>query len=392
MLAYSFTFADAIEHLNQFAAGNLGTGQAELRFRQSVDSAYRQLTEERNWHYLYRWDPIFLDAPYTTGTLSYNATTREVTLSGGTWPTWAVYGGLRGLDGDKMMLVESRTSNSVIVLDEDFAPTSNTTADSYALYHTEYILDDDFQALVRTWDRDGVWRQAYVPHADWAMLTSLVEQSGQPIVWSISEARRTLHRWSIYFYPPPDTSRRFDMIVKRRARALQWTGTESVATQGRVAVSGTAVSQVSSTYATAFRDDMVGSIIRFTVDNDANYPDGRFGRNPYRYEGRIKSVTSASALVLESSLGATLTSALYRISDPIDINPSMQEAFLRGIELQWCQSARPSEIAVRAQLYNEALLVAADRNMVSLDKLVAGFMGPDIDLVATWPCEFVFTT
>src|SRR5690349_11280070 len=38
---------------------------------------------------------IQLNGPYDTGTVTYVAASRRFTLTGGAWPTWAIYGTIR---------------------------------------------------------------------------------------------------------------------------------------------------------------------------------------------------------------------------------------------------------------------------------------------------------
>lgn len=79
--------------------------------------------------------------PYGDGTIA--ATGGVVTLTGGTWPTWADTGTL--VIGSQRLLVASRTSGTEIVLeDADFACVAGT---SYSLLHERVLMPADFGGI-----------------------------------------------------------------------------------------------------------------------------------------------------------------------------------------------------------------------------------------------------
>jgi hypothetical protein len=82
-----------------------------------------------------------LHAAYTTGTISSSSTT--VTLTTGTWPSWAASGELWA--DDVWHTIASRSSDSQIVLDT--APTTAFSSDTFSLQHREYALPDDFGGM-----------------------------------------------------------------------------------------------------------------------------------------------------------------------------------------------------------------------------------------------------
>ena len=93
------------------------------------------------WSFLNIFDSIEFVTSYSTGTIS--SSLEVVTLTGGTWPSWAAQGKL-WVD-DKQLEVASRTSDTVIVLqtalDIDF------TAETYQLRGYYYDLPDDFGGI-----------------------------------------------------------------------------------------------------------------------------------------------------------------------------------------------------------------------------------------------------
>ncbi len=79
---------------------------------------------------------------YETGTISSSSTT--VTLTGGTWPSWAAQGDIWA-DG-AYHPVSTRSSDSQIVLVT--APSTAFSTDTYSLKHREYDLPDDFGGML----------------------------------------------------------------------------------------------------------------------------------------------------------------------------------------------------------------------------------------------------
>jgi hypothetical protein len=83
-----------------------------------------------------------LHGAYETGTVS--VTTGTVTLSGGTWPTWAAQGDLWVNDG--YYPVSTRTNGTTLVLHD--TSVTGLSGETYSLKHREYDLPDDFGGMV----------------------------------------------------------------------------------------------------------------------------------------------------------------------------------------------------------------------------------------------------
>lgn len=98
-------------------------------------------------------------APYTTGTVAIAADGGGsiVTLTDGTWPSWAAAGEVYVSGG--WYTVASRTNDSTIVLDDTSVTVSSGA--SYSLVHRAYDMPDDFGGFVNrfTMRRDQTWRE-----------------------------------------------------------------------------------------------------------------------------------------------------------------------------------------------------------------------------------------
>ncbi len=95
-----------------------------------------------SWSFMRPRFSQILNAPYSTGVVG--VTTGTVTLTGGTWPTWAADGWLV-VDGAGYT-VASRSSSSVLVLDD--TAVTGLTGETYSLQRYQYTLPDDFGGFI----------------------------------------------------------------------------------------------------------------------------------------------------------------------------------------------------------------------------------------------------
>jgi len=99
--------------------------------------------QQHEWSFLRPTTNLTTIADYSTGTVSSSGTT--VTLTDGTWPSWAATNGTLVVDNTDYE-ISSRTNDTVIELES--APSSAFSDDSYTLEHNaNYDLPDDFGAL-----------------------------------------------------------------------------------------------------------------------------------------------------------------------------------------------------------------------------------------------------
>ena len=123
-----------------------------------VDSGLRQFYKPppigqivHDWSFLKPVTTMSLNAPYTTGTIAYDHTggthERQVTLSGGTWPAWAAEAKIEISGTDYP--VESRVSDSILILDSSDNPAADVAASTtYNLHQDDYDLPDDFGRII----------------------------------------------------------------------------------------------------------------------------------------------------------------------------------------------------------------------------------------------------
>ena len=121
-----------------------------------------------DWSFLYKQDSIVVEEDYSTGTIAYDHTggtnERQVTLSGGTWPSWAVDGMIEiaGVD----YAITTRVSDTVLVLADNNNPGADVAAStSYNLHKDDYDLPDDFGSIIGSFSfaqKDNAWHACKV--------------------------------------------------------------------------------------------------------------------------------------------------------------------------------------------------------------------------------------
>jgi hypothetical protein len=320
------TYLDALDHLQSFVGGN-AFAREMADMRQAVRSAYATIRQEQNWsYYRSRW-AFNTVAAYDTGTITYDHTggdsERMLTLSAaGTWPSWTTSG--KVVVGGVAADITS-VSDQVATLDAD----NNLGADvdagtSYTLYRNLYTLPADFKS-VENFLGDNQYIGRYLDPGDFVRLRNQnLHDTGTPWAWTVMSDPNSNNagRYVIGLHPAPTSVDTYDVAYERAARDLKITGTETDSTAGTVTATTTALAGTG----TSFADKHVGSVIRFGTTTAA--PTGVVGSNVYTDQQFITARTSATAATLDAAPSPTSTDVNYVISDPVDIAPEMQVAFL----------------------------------------------------------------
>jgi hypothetical protein len=273
-----FTFADAFDSIFSYI-GSAPNDRAVRDVRQAIDEALRDIVNAHNWSYYYKHGRLLLNPPYSTGTIGYQATGGPspyyVTLTDGSWPSWAAGGSLR-------------VGTSV--------------------YRVDLVLNATHLTLT----------PPLVPAADLASGTNYQQ------VYCINGDEKYPNRLVARFSPIPSDARTLDFIYKRRPRPIRW---QSMS-QGTVVL--IAASSIVEGTGTAFDATMTGSVFRSSANSQL--PTWMAGSNPAVFEAVVGSV-AAQQLFLSDVAPTSYPAARYVISDPIDIDTgSMLNAFLRCCE------------------------------------------------------------
>ena len=164
-------FQDAIDHVRDFLKADASEA-TQRACRRAVLSTYSILAQVRDWNYYKTQYTLTTSAPYSTGTVAVTASTRVVTLSSGTWPTWAAQGTIR--IGSANYQVYSRDSGTQVTLEAANAPASNVASrTSYTIYQNQYRLPSDCRRIFRP-ENEGVWYESqYITPQKWNQLDRL---------------------------------------------------------------------------------------------------------------------------------------------------------------------------------------------------------------------------
>ncbi len=335
-LALVRTVSDALAHLRDWAGVTNDQNTVRMAYR-AVRESLEELATIRVWSYYKRRLRFATVASYSTGTITYTHSTLTLTLASGTWPSWSARGTV--VIADVHYPVQSRSSDSVLILDPNHNPGANVAAGtSYQIYRDSYTLPRDFQSvLTEIRDLDDVNRLTYVTSQDFQNYSDYQPDPGDPKVFTVMRERAylgqdavdaTMHDMAIYLRPPPNTARTYDGIYKCRPRDFSVpNGSYST---GTVTNSSTAVTGSGTTWTQA---NMLGAIFRFGTQSAA--PGGREHTNKYVVQRYVTAVNSATSLDLDSDPGQTFTSVKYEISDPLDVEPgAMYRALLRRAEYE----------------------------------------------------------
>lgn len=355
------TYQDAIDHTFRYLGG--GPSDVVLAdIRSAVDFAYRELYGAHNWTYYYKHGRINTISPYTTGNITYVASTKTVTLDGGTWPAWSADGYLRV--GTAIHRVSVLVDSTTLTLDDTLSPVNDIASSTpFILYKDSYLLPEDFLATDQGSYENSFGGLTYTHPREWLFTQRYIYQSGMPQAFTITGEERYPGRLLIRVFPIPTDAKTIDFIYKRSPRDLKY----SSVTTGNMSISGsTATSSVP-----VFTADMAGSVLRVSLNSKT--PSASAGLNPAALERRIASVESSTSATLASASTIPYTSAAYIISDPIDIEPqSMSTALFRACEMMIGMSRILKDKPDARLQYKEALGSAKEQDSRSFSRRFVG--------------------
>lgn len=279
-----------------------------------MQDAWNEFWSKRNWTYFYHRFRTWTVAPYNTGTVQYlqssGAIPYQLTLTGGTWPSWAGMGtvafggtgvvyapppyGTLGL-GNIPNMVAARISNTVLQLSASSNPGEDVTTDSpFQLWQEAYTLPADFGAMGEQ-VRMGYSRwMKYLTPDEFIKYQRIQISPAAPYCYTIKGDEQKYGALAINFYPPPDALYQIDASYRRKPRQMNIleysTGTVST-TSGITTLTGGG--------GAIFNANMVGSVIRLAQDDSA-VPTGVAGANPFYIERTIVAFIDAQTLTLDS--------------------------------------------------------------------------------------------
>lgn len=186
--------------------------QADLLAQQGVDDALDMVSQEREWSWYKTHGVVTLQAQVNTGSIALTNGSTTVTLTGGTWPTWAASGEL--YIGGQVYEISTRDSATQLTLTAAY-PGTTASGVAYVLSQTEYDLPDDCLTIDEVLpDRTWPYGPTPVSVADVAMAKAMHQYGRQfPSMWAI---RRDL----LSVWPAPTTARTVNLLYYRRPARL----------------------------------------------------------------------------------------------------------------------------------------------------------------------------
>jgi hypothetical protein len=321
------TFSDAIELGIKFLQGHGREAPQEV-YRMAVQAAYLDIINAYDWPSLQGVGRIHLHAVQSTGSIAYNNTTRQLTLSDATWPAWVENGSI--LINNIICEVESYVSTTVLVLHETLNPGTDIAAGaSYHLFCRWYPLSADFINFTGPMGRNSWAYGQQISMTEMAGFQQNQWATGASVYYSLGERPNMPAEKAIFLWPFADTSEPLDFTYQRRPRELLYTGQDAADTVGTVSVS--AGSNAVTGSSTAFEDGMSGSVLMVGTDG-THTPTGRYGLYRFSEQQIIRSVTSATALRLRGNIVTARSAVKYVVTDPIEIETCAKNAFMRYVE------------------------------------------------------------
>lgn len=352
-----WTVQDAVEHLlDRFGVPRSEPRHRRVAFR-SVVTALREVCVGYPWRYFDRRLILTTSASYSTGTVAYVHSARSLTITDGTWPSWARYG--RVILNSVHYHVEKRDSDTVLTLPEGSNPGANFSG-TYTIYRDAYLLPDNFHSLGHVYDVD---QRRALP-----LMTSGAQHAASVLVWdspgtpdyaTLQGSNEEYGRLALVLTPAPSSARNYDL----RYQAAPRTPRVEKEAQGTVSVSGGTVTGTG----TNFTSDHVGCILRVASasSREPTAPGGGVDDTEIvpAFTAIVQSVASTTSLTI-SNTTASASGARYTLSDPLDIEPhAMLTAVFRQAEYQFALGLGRKDDIVLC----EPLALSAMRNALAAD-------------------------
>ena len=319
------TWYEAVTDTLLTVGANVANDRSLRHAKMAVREAVSHLATARKWNSMVRSVRVLTSAKYDTGTITYDHTggthERELTLAGGTWPTWSTYGHI--IISDVPYEVDERISDTVITLTEDSNPAADVAAlTTYELYRESITLPKDFGQLLYH-DRVNDWNPEFVSAELFRQRRESQDYTGQPRTFSLFADRQRPDRRALYMHPAPsDGGEEIDLTYYSRPVPL----TVFDYSTGTVTTSGGARAVTGS--GTTFTSGMAGCVIRY--GDTSSKPDAlETNDTQFVQENVIDAFDTATSLRLQWDADQTSTAVMYRISSLIDvIQGPMRDALL----------------------------------------------------------------
>ena len=347
------TYFDLVEHLITASFG--GPQDAEQKdIRTAIQRAYTEVAWMRDWQFYHTHGRIVFSSAWE-GTVTYNASTRTVTIvSGLPFPADAIYHHFR--IRDVSCKIASRPSSTTIVLDPVLRlPESIDEPTTATLYRSVYPLPADFRNLDSPIDQSSWAAFQYVTQDAAMKMEQAQDIPGPPAYWTIVKDPASFG-YAIKLLGYPLNVEVLDFTYRRTPRQLRLSGHEAGSRAGTVSISGTTVTGSSTT----LTSPMVGSVLR--TGTAANTPDTLGSMNPYAGEARLTAVASGTSATLDNALSGS--GVKYVVTDPVDMPEGMHNCLMSACEY-WLARIRNQKPDNAFAMYQRDLRLAMENDVVA---------------------------
>jgi hypothetical protein len=374
-MAQSFSYQDAVDHLIDYLAG--GPSDAVVRdCRRAARAALDDLVNAHNWTYLYKIGRVNTVAPYSEGTIEYDADDRIMTLTDGVWPAWSSRALVRV--GSEVYRAEQRLSDTGLLIDETLRPGAAIDADTtYTVYQDSYQLPFDYVSQDQSLYQQNFGCMSYVHPRDWVYGSRYILALGTPQYYTVT-GDETPGRMCISVHPTPADGMSIDFLYKRRPR-------QPVENLSSGTCDVTTGSQTLEVAASTFKASDKGRVVRLYTSSSPT-PSSPIGANPPVHDTFVEAVSTNKEIILSDASPITSATAHYTIADPIDIElGSMLAAYLRGCERQVAISRGLKNNEQAEEAYKTALLLARDADSRSFARRSASTPGTYLRRLRDFP-------
>lgn len=325
------TAYDCIDFAMRVMEGQ-GVSANQQSMRWALHNAYMELGQEFAWSFLHKHGRIFLHAAQDDGTATYDHTggayERLLTLSGATFPSWAEDASVR-IDGVTCR-IEDTKSTTTATLDATMNPGRDVAAgSSYRIYPSYYALPNDFKRLATPRAESVGWELTEMSYDDIMALDRDNDETGTPVYYCIRGVEDLYGQMGLFIHPDSDDEKTLDFIYERMPREIRYTGWEAADYAGTISVTA-ASPNVTGAGSTGWSSLMQGAIMRIGT-SASNAPTGLRGTAAWVEERAIATVSTTSLILLDNDIETSRSGVKCRITDPIDIDPSLHQAMLWGV-------------------------------------------------------------
>jgi len=355
---FLMVYKDAIESLVDFVDG-LSEETGQRRARGAIHSAYREISSLRKWKYLQTHGRITLASAFTTGTLTYVASTKVATFTSAL-PSWARYGHLKITGRIPVYKILEPLTGTTAQLESRFAPSTDiSTATTFVLYRSTYTLPADMVAMEEISDETRYWFSGYVSPTEWMTMERNGLRNIRPYAWTIMGANDLIGSMQFCVHGYPTAEETIDFIYTRRPRALNLDGFTRYSSQSGATATAT---DSTVTLSANVDTDVIGAVFRMGQSGITLPPESVNSANRYVYQRMITARPSATTLTVDSAVPSATVGTQFCISDPVDLPEYLIDAFLRACEYHILLKTDPARANAAAKVLYDAKRTALARD------------------------------